>query len=103
LLVVPLLFFAGIVAVRASVDLTLANLSSTFALLLLFVYFFAEGRVESLGLLGYPLAAGRMLVAALQKPRPIASHLAKQATSNPNHTRRMAEIMRGVLIALPIL
>src|SRR5437879_4816838 len=44
-LVLPLLFFAGMVAVRDSVDLTLANLSSTFVLLLLFVCFFTEGRV----------------------------------------------------------
>lgn len=102
-LALPLFFFAGMVALRTNTELTLANISATAFLLLLFIYFFTENRVESLGLLGYPFTAARMLKEALRRPAPIAAKAAKQMAANPNHNKRIAEIVRGVLIALPIL
>lgn len=102
-LALPLLFFAGMAAVRANTELTLANISATAFLLLLFIYFFTGSRVESLGLLGYPVTAARMLKEAMWRPTPIATKTVKQMAANPNQNKRIAEIMRGVLIALPIL
>ncbi|MBI3970980.1 MAG: hypothetical protein HY332_06795 [Chloroflexi bacterium] len=61
-LLVPLLFFAAMVAVRANVFLTWLNLVAVVALSGLLVYFYAAGRVERLGLAGYPavLTAGKI-------------------------------------------
>jgi hypothetical protein len=102
-LVLPLLFFAGMVTVRANRELTLMNMGATFLLLVLFVYFFTGGRVEALGVLGYPLTVARMLRESLRRPAPIAGGMARQAVSNPNHNRRLFEVVRGLLIAVPIL
>jgi len=102
-LALPLFFFAGMAALRANTELTLANISATAFLLLLFIYFFTGSRVESLGLLGYPFTAARMLKETIWRPTPIASGALKQMAANPNQNKRIAEITRGVLLALPIL
>ncbi|HST05909.1 MAG TPA: DUF4173 domain-containing protein [Chloroflexia bacterium] len=102
-LALPLFYFAGMVAIRANTELTLSNIAATGFLLLLFIYFFTENRVESLGLMGYPLTAARMLVVAIRRPTPMATRAVKQLATNPNHNKRAAEVIRGVLIALPIL
>ena len=102
-LVVPLFFFAGMVAVRANPELTLMNLGATVILLLLFIYFYTGGRVEALGVLGYPLTVARMLRESVQRPAPVAGRMARQAASNPSHNRRVFELVRGLLIAVPIL
>lgn len=102
-LALPLLFFAGMVAVRDNPELTLMNLGSTGLLLLLFVYFFSGGRVEALGILGYPLTAVLMLGQSLRRPAPLAVGLARRATSNRGQNHRIFEVVRGLLIALPIL
>lgn len=102
-LVIPLFLFAGLVSVRANPELTLMNLGATIVLLLLFIYFFTGGRVEALGVLGYPLTAARMIRESLSRPTPIARSMAKQAASNSNQNRRVVEILRGLVIAIPIL
>jgi hypothetical protein len=102
-LALPLFFFAGMTALRTNTELTLANVGATLFLLLLFIYFFTGKRVESTGLLGYPVAALKMLVEGLRRPTPIATKAARQIAANPNQNKRMAEVLRGVLIALPIL
>src|SRR5690349_20605002 len=51
----PLLFFAAMVAIRANVFLTVLNITAAFVLLCMVAYFYGDGRVESLGMFGYPV------------------------------------------------
>lgn len=102
-LVAPLVFFSGMVAVRANPELTLMNLGSTLALLLLFTYFFTGGKVEALGVLGYPATMMRMLRESIRRPTPVVRSTARRIASNPTQNRHIFEIARGVLIAVPIL
>jgi hypothetical protein len=102
-LVAPLLFFATMVAVRASTTLTLLNISTTLILLCMVVGFFVEGKIEQLGLLGYPVAVARTIKGMLSRPAPLASSLKQSASANHSFNRRALEIVRGALIALPLL
>ncbi|MEO5953013.1 MAG: DUF4173 domain-containing protein [Chloroflexia bacterium] len=102
-LVLPLVFFAGMVSVRANPEITLMNLGAASVLLLLFIYFFTGGRVEALGMLGYPLTVLRMMRESLRRPTPVVRKTIKQAASNPTQNRRIMEITRGLVIAIPIL
>src|SRR5207237_578950 len=99
-LVLPLVFFAGMVSVRANSEITLMNLGAASVLLLLFIYFFTGGRVEVLGMLGYPLTVLRMMRESLRRPTPVVRKTVKQAASNPTQNRRIMEIVRGLVIAI---
>ncbi len=59
--------------------------------------------MEALGLLGYPLTVAKMVRESLRRPTPVAGSMARQATSNPAHSKRALEIVRGILLAIPIL
>jgi hypothetical protein len=102
-LIVPLLFFAGMVALRASTTLTQINILATMALLFLVVGFFAQGKIEQIGLLGYPLQVARTLKHMFARPAPLAAAMKQSATANHAITSRAAEIARGVLLAVPVL
>ena len=99
----PLFYFSTMVAVRASEALTWMNVGATLVLLCLFVGFYAGDRIERLGILGYPAAVARTFFAAIARPGPVASDLGKSAAISPDRRKRIFEVLRGVLLAVPVL
>ncbi len=101
-LLAPLLAVSGFVAVRASSWLLALNLLTSAALLLLLTHFWAAGRVQRLGLPGYPLVALSSAFKGLLYPPAIVRdsvdlRLARQ------HAPRLLPFARGLFIAVPVL
>lgn len=102
-LVEPLFFFAGMIFVRANPTLTLVNICAVLVLLCLLVFFFAADRIERLGLLGYPAVLLTTMRRAFAEPVPPAKQLAASASRYRPGMQAALPVVRGVLIALPIL
>lgn len=102
-LVAPLLFFATMIAVRANPLLTCLNVIAVGGLLGLVSFFYAAGRVERLGLLGYPAVLLRAAGAALSRPVPAVATVAREASSQRDRLAVAAPFVRGAILALPIL
>jgi hypothetical protein len=101
-LLIPLMFFSGMVFVRASSWLTALNLGAVVLLGLLLTHFWAAGRVERLGLLGYPrTAAGSLRDALILPPEVVRSELGR--FSPRGWLRRWMPVIRGVVLAVPVL
>ncbi|MCY1017423.1 DUF4153 domain-containing protein [Pyxidicoccus sp. MSG2] len=101
-LAAPLLVISGFVAVRASSWLLALNLLTSAALLLLLTHFWAAGRVQRLGLLGYPLVALSATFRGLLYP-PALVRDSVDLRAAREHAPRLLPFARGVLIALPVL
>lgn len=101
--IVPALFFAAMVAVHANPLLTGLNLLATGALLLLVAYFFAQGKLQTLGVLGYPAALAAAFAGSCARPIPAVAVSSRLALGQRGHLRRTFPILRGVVIALPLL
>jgi hypothetical protein len=101
-LAAPLLVFAGFVAVRASPWLTIINVLTSGFLLMLLTHFWAAGRVQRLGLGGYPLS---VLVSSLQGVRyaPALVRDTVDLQAARQQVPRLLPFVRGLLIALPVL
>ncbi len=102
-LVEPLLFFAGMIFVRANVSLTWMNSVAALVLLGLLIYFLAADHVERLGLLGYPAVLAIALGRAFAEPVPPVGLLAAEASVHKERVRLAAPLLRGLLMALPLL
>jgi hypothetical protein len=102
-LVVPLGFFAAMVALRASPLLSLINLLTTLALLALLAAFFARDRLEALMLPGYPLVVAGALGLALVRPTPAAAALAARRGTVRRHAGLARGLLVGLCLALPLL
>lgn len=102
-LIEPLLFFAGMIFVRANPTLTLVNICAVLVLLCLLVFFFAADRIERLGLLGYPAVLLTTLRRAFVEPVPPARQLAASASRYRPGMQTALPVLRGVMIALPVL
>ena len=102
-LIVPLIFFAGMVAVRANAFLTALNVLATLALLGLLAYFYAAGRVERLDLIGYPLALLAVLGNALLQPAPLVPATVEVARGHRRGMGPLWPVLRGLALALPVL
>lgn len=102
-LIEPLLFFAGMVFVRANPTLMLVNIFATLALLALLFFFFAADRLERLPLLGYPAVLLALARRAVIEPVPSVSQLAVSASSRRSHLKALVPVLRGILIAVPVL
>lgn len=101
-LAAPLLVISGFVAVRASSWLVALNLLTSAALLLLLTHFWAAGRVQRLGLVGYPLAALASVFRGLLYPPAIIRDSVDLKAAR-THAPRLLPFARGLLIALPVL
>src|SRR3712207_760306 len=66
----PLLFFAGMLFVRANSSLTFMNMLAVVLLMGLLLYFLAADHVERLGILGYPAVLFASLVHSMADPIP---------------------------------
>lgn len=103
MLVPPILFFATMVFVRANPTLTAMNLGALFVLFLLLAFFYGKGHLERLGLLGYFVTLARSFAAALVYPAPVVSYVARDAAAHKHRFRLAGPLLRGVLIAIPVL
>jgi hypothetical protein len=99
----PLLFFAGMLFVRANSSLTLMNLAAVALLLGLLLYFLAADQVERLGILGYPAVLFTSLVRSMADPIPPVVRVASTASAHRERVRLLVPLMRGLLLALPVL
>lgn len=99
---VPLLIFSGFVAVRASPWLVALDVLSSAVLLLLLTHFWAAGRVQRLGLGGYPLTVFFSAIQSLIYP-PAVVRDAVDLRAARQHVPRLMPFVRGLLFALPVL
>lgn len=99
----PLLFFAGMIVVRANDSLTLMNIMAVAVLLGLLIFFFAADRIERLGVMGYPVVLATAAWRMLSEPVPAVNSLALSAGNHKERVRAVLPILRGLLIALPLL
>jgi hypothetical protein len=101
-LAAPLLVISGFVAVRASPWLRVLDVLTSGALLLLLAHFWAAGRVQRLGLVGYPLVAlGSALKGLLYPPALVRDSVDLRLARE--HAPRLVPFARGLLMALPVL
>ncbi len=101
-LLVPLLFFSGMVFVRASPFLTTLNVLASGFLLLLVTHFWAAGRVERLGLWSYPFTAlGTFFRAAILPP--VVVHAEVDLSAARKQVPKLMPVLRGALLAVPVL
>lgn len=102
-LLLPLLFCAVMIAVRANAFVTFLNVTACLGLLGLLAHFYAAGAVDRLGLLGYPLmllqTAGNMVV----RPGPLVAHSVDFKTVQTHSRSSLLPVLRGLLLALPVL
>lgn len=101
-LAVPLLAISGFVAVRDSPWLLALNVLSAGALLLLLAHFWAAGRVERLGLWGYPLVVLSGALQGILYPPALVRDTVDLGAAR-EHAPRLMPFARGLLIALPVL
>jgi hypothetical protein len=102
-LLVPLIFFATMVFVRANPFVTFLNVVVSLVLLGLIAHFYAAGRVERLGLVGYPIVLILTMANALTQPRPLMSASVTLKAAREQGSRNLLPVMRGCLLALPVL
>ncbi len=101
-LAVPLVLVSGFVAVRSSPWLVLLNVLTAGVLLMLVAHFWGAGRVQRLGLLGYPVAAlGAFFKGLLYPPALVRDAVDLDAAKE--HAPKLLPFVRGLLIALPVL
>lgn len=103
LLVPPILFFSAMVFVRANATLTLLNIVAVVVLFCLIAFFFAEGHLERLGVLGYFVTVGQAAGNILTRPAPVVSQFAHEAATHKNRYRLAGPLLRGILLAIPVL
>ncbi|WNG29661.1 DUF4173 domain-containing protein [Cystobacter fuscus] len=101
-LLVPWLFFSGMVFVRASPLLTALNVLASGLLLLLLVHFWAAGRVERLGLGDYvSTVLGGAWQAMFLPPAVVRSEVERIPLRG--QLPKLLPVARGALLALPVL
>ncbi|EPX58785.1 hypothetical protein D187_003500 [Cystobacter fuscus DSM 2262] len=101
-LLVPWLFFSGMVFVRASPLLTSLNVLASGLLLLLLVHFWAAGRVERLGLGDYvSTVLGGAWQAMFLPPAVVRSEVERIPLRG--QLPKLLPVARGALLSLPIL
>lgn len=102
-LLVPLLFLAVMVFIRANLFVTFLNIAACLALLGLTVDFYAAGRVDKLGLIGYPVALLQVSGNAFIRPAPLVSASVDLKTAQEQGRRNLLPVVRGLLLAAPVL
>lgn len=103
LFIPPLLFFAGMLAIRASTSLTQYNSMACIGLLLLLLYFYTTGdpfRLTFGGCLWHPM---QTIGGSLKVTPTVIREAAGQISLNDANRARTASILRGILLAIPVL
>lgn len=102
-LVEPLLFFAGMLFVRANPTLTLVNLLAVLALLGVLFYFITADRLERLGVAGYPAVLWLGVRRSVAGPVQPVSQLVSRVSARRSNFSAFVPVLRGVVIAIPVL
>jgi hypothetical protein len=102
-IIVPLLFFATMVFIRANGTLTFLNIMAVMGLLALLVFFYAAGKIERLTLLDYPLilliTSGRVMADSA----PLLADGVNLMRRQRGRYRFIIPLLRGLILALPVL
>ena len=102
-LVIPIFFFAGMVFLRLEPLTVFLNMIITLALFALWVRTFRRGRLIEFGWVDYGLALILIPLEAWIRPWPVAQVAWKQVAGERGSRSRLMAVLRGLLIALPIL
>jgi hypothetical protein len=102
-LLVPLIFCAAMILVRANAFVTFLNGVACLALLGLLAHFYAAGRVERLGLVGYPVVLLQVVGNAFVRQAPLVSASVDLPTLHAHSRRNLLPVLRGLLLATPVL
>jgi hypothetical protein len=102
-LIVPLLVCAGMVAWRANGLLTFLNCLAVLVLLGLLAGHWAAGRLDRLGLWGYPLALFLAVANVVVQPAPLIPAGLDLSRARVGGARALLPVLRGLLLALPVL
>ncbi|MCC6604465.1 MAG: DUF4173 domain-containing protein [Anaerolineae bacterium] len=102
-LLLPLGFFASMAMLRTNSTLTTLNVLAVLCLLAYLAFFYAAGRVENLNLLGYALLPLRVFGGSLALSAPVIGPTVQEMKQSGNGRRRLLPLLRGLLLALPVL
>lgn len=102
-LLLPLFFFASMAMLRTNSTLTTLNVLAVLGLLAYLAFFYAAGRVENMNLLGYVLLPLRVFGRSLALSAPVIQPSVQEVRMNGNGRRRLLPLLRGLLLALPVL
>lgn len=102
-LLIPLWFFAAMAFVRANAFITTLNVLAVMSLLSYVTYFYAGGRVEALEMIGVFLLPMRVTGNSLAKASPLVSTTIDLGTIRAKGRQNLFPIMRGTLLAFPLL
>jgi hypothetical protein len=102
-LLLPLFFFASMAMLRTNSTLTTLNVAAVLCLLAYLAFFYAAGRVENMNLLGYALLPLRVFGRSLALASPVIRPSVQEIRVKGNGRRRLFPLLRGLLLALPVL
>jgi len=102
-LIAPLFFFAIMVFVRANATLTLINVLLVLTILGLLIFFYSSGRIQHLGLFGYPVVLAIAGLNALTQQVPAVTAATKSAAAHKGKFRQAGPLLRGLILAVPVL
>lgn len=104
-LLVPIIFFASMLAVRANPVLNVFNVFVCLLLLALLAYFYSAGRLDRLGIIGYWLTLMISSFYAMFRAAPLIPQgldLHKLKGHSAKGARTILPLLRGILLALPV-
>jgi len=102
-LLIPLIFFATMVCLRANTFMTVLNLMASLTLLALVAHFFCVGQVDKLGLADYACAVMQTVADSPIQPPALVSASVDLKAVRKHGMRNAAPVARGCLLALPVL
>ncbi|MCA9916812.1 MAG: DUF4173 domain-containing protein [Anaerolineales bacterium] len=102
-LLLPLFFFASMAMLRTNSTLTTLNVLAVLCLLAYLAFFYAAGRVANLNLFGYALLPLRVFGRSLSLATPVIQPAVQEMRKEGNVRRRLLPLLRGLLLALPVL
>ncbi len=102
-LLIPLFFFATMAFIRSNPFLLTLNVLAVLALLAYLVFFYSDGRVHNVSLLGSLLVPLRVGGKSLITTAPILVETIDVGKLRSQGRKRFFPILRGILLAIPIL
>lgn len=99
----PLLFFAVMGMVRVNEFLTFLNVSATLSLLALLAYFYTADSLTRPGLVEFAILPFRVLGGMITRPMPLVRQEVDFVAVRERTGGNVAPIVRGVVIASPVL
>lgn len=102
-LLLPIFFFASMAFLRTNSTLTTLNVLAVMGLLAYLAFFYAAGRIENMSLLGNALLPLRVFGRSLGLASPVIRPSMAGMNVKENGRRRLFPLLRGLLLALPVL